>query len=295
MRFGSLFAGVGGFDIGLEAAGWQCGWQVEWDAHCQQVLAHHWPNVPRWWDVSDVNGAELPPVDVITFGSPCQDLSVAGKRAGLVEGGRSNLFFQATRIIREMKEKTNGQYPRIAIWENVPGALSSNHGDDFEAVLREMADLGSYHLEWSVLDAQFFGVPQRRRRVFVIAVLDPAIAERSGGQILVVGQSRRRNTTKGKSTRKNAPANVATSIGSGGPWWDGGEIADALTATSNEQRMPDKNRLQVVIEPATLPIGEKRNIASRTTTEIVGTLQARDYKGVGNQYVNEHKLIIESE
>ena len=82
MRFGSLFAGVGGFDIGLEAAGWECGWQVEWDKNCQQTLAYHWPNVPKWLDVSDVNGAELPPVDVITFGSPCQDLSVAGKRAG---------------------------------------------------------------------------------------------------------------------------------------------------------------------------------------------------------------------
>ena len=294
MRFGSLFAGVGGFDIGLENAGWECAWQVEWDPHCQQTLAHHWPNVPRWGDVSDVNGAELPPVDVITFGSPCQDLSVAGKRAGLIEGGRSNLFFQATRIIREMKEKTNGQYPRIAIWENVPGALSSNSGGDFEAVLGEMADLGSYHLEWSVLDAQFFGVPQRRRRVFVIAVLDPTIAERSGGQILVVGQSRRRNTSTRKPQRKNPTADAATSLGSGSQWWNGGQIADALTATSNEQRMPDKNRLQVVIEPVTLSIGE-RNIASRTTTEIVGTLQARDYKGVGNQYVNEHKLIIESE
>ena len=294
MRFGSLFAGVGGFDIGLENAGWECAWQVEWDPHCQQTLAHHWPNVPRWGDVSDVNGAELPPVDVITFGSPCQDLSVAGKRAGLIEGGRSNLFFQATRIIREMKEKTNGQYPRIAIWENVPGALSSNNGDDFEAVLGEMADLGSYHLEWSVLDAQFFGVPQRRRRVFVIAVLDPTIAERSGGQILVVGQSRRRNTSTRKPQRKNPTADATASIGSGSQWWNGGQIDDALTATSNEQRMPDKNRLQVVIEPVTLSIGE-RNIAGRTTTEIVGTLQARDYKGVGNQYVNEHKLIIESE
>ncbi len=158
MRFGSLFAGVGGFDIGLEAAGWECAWQVEWDKHCQQTLQHHWPDVPKWWDVSDVNGAELPPVDVITFGSPCQDLSVAGKRAGL-DGGRSNLFFEATRIIKEMRDATNGTYPRWAIWENVPGALSSNNGADFERVLEEMVDLGGHHIEWSILDAQFFGVP----------------------------------------------------------------------------------------------------------------------------------------
>jgi DNA (cytosine-5)-methyltransferase 1 len=108
--------------------------------------------------VSDVNGAELPPVDVITFGSPCQDLSVAGKRAGL-DGGRSNLFFEATRIIKEMRDATNGTYPRWAIWENVPGALSSNNGADFERVLEEMVDLGGHHIEWSILDAQFFGVP----------------------------------------------------------------------------------------------------------------------------------------
>jgi len=281
MRFGSLFAGVGGFDIGLENAGWECAWQVEWDPHCQQTLAHHWPNVPRWGDVSDVNGAELPPVDVITFGSPCQDLSVAGKRAGLIEGGRSNLFFQATRIIREMKEKTNGQYPRIAIWENVPGALSSNNGGDFEAVLGEMADLGSYHLEWSVLDAQFFGVPQRRRRVFVIAVLDPAIAERSGGQILVVGQSRRRNTPKGKPQRKNPTADAATSLGSGSQLATGNEIANCISAELYHRSSvvnQDVNNGHLVIEPFT-PSSHAQY------TEGVGTIRANggDLGGGGSE------------
>ena len=112
MRFGSLFAGVGGFDIGLEAAGWECGWQVEWDKNCQQTLAYHWPNVPKWLDVSDVNGAELPPVDVITFGSPCQDLSVAGKRAGIQqEGGRSNLFLKQP----ELSRRCVMQQPELAL------------------------------------------------------------------------------------------------------------------------------------------------------------------------------------
>jgi len=199
MRFGSLFAGVGGFDLGLEAAGWDCAWQVEWDKHCQQVLAHHWPDVPKWWDVSDVNGAELPAVDVITFGSPCQDLSVAGKRAGL-EGSRSGLFFEATRIIKEMQDATGNTFPRYAIWENVPGAFNSRNGDDFEAVIQEMADLGAGHIEWHCLDAQFFGVPQRRRRVFVIAVFDSSKFSRSGQPILAVGEGRRRNTKTGKQT-----------------------------------------------------------------------------------------------
>ena len=106
MRYVSLFSGVGGFDLGFDAAGWKCVAQVEWDKDCQQVLARHWPNVPRWGDVSEVCGAELPVADVISFGSPCQDLSVAGKRAGL-DGERSGLFHQAIRIIREMRDATD--------------------------------------------------------------------------------------------------------------------------------------------------------------------------------------------
>lgn len=211
MKFGSLFAGVGGFDLGLEAAGWTCAWQVEWDKHCQQVLGHHWPDVPKWWDVSDVNGTELPPVDVITFGSPCQDLSVAGKRAGL-EGSRSNLFFEATRIIKEMRDATRNTFPRWAIWENVPGAFNSRNGDDFEAVIKEMANLGGHHIEWHCVDAQFFGVPQRRRRVFVIACFDSAILNRGGREVLPVGEGRRRNPAKGKSKGQDVAGETATSF-----------------------------------------------------------------------------------
>lgn len=304
MRFGSLFAGVGGFDLGLEAAGWECGFQVEWDAHCQQVLAHHWPDVPRWGDVQEVNGADLPPVDVITFGSPCQDLSVAGKRAGL-EGNRSGLFFEATRIIKEMRDATGNTFPRWAIWENVVGALSSRNGDDFEAVLKEMADLGCCHVEWAVLDAQFFGVPQRRRRVFVIARLTSPKPWRGGTQILAIGEGRARNSAKGKQSGKDSAGTVADGVGTGGEWWDGGQVADAITTTSNEQRMPDKNRLQVVVEasPYTSPnfAGYTEGVGTLRSSggdlgggqrNIVGALQARDYKGVGNQYVMENKLVV---
>lgn len=210
-KYGSLFAGVGGFDIGFDAAGWECGFQVEWDKHCQQVLTHHWPEVPKWWDVSEVNGAELPPVDLITFGSPCQDLSLAGKRAGL-EGSRSNLFFEATRIIKEMRDATNGQFPRWAIWENVAGAFSSNEGKDFDAVLQEMVNIGGHHVEWHCLDAQFFGVPQRRRRVFVIACFDPSILSRGGQALLPVGEGRRRNTSTRNKKRKETPLPIGNSF-----------------------------------------------------------------------------------
>lgn len=168
ITFVSLFSGVGGFDLGLEAAGWECVAQVEWDKDCQQVLARHWPDVPRWGDVATVSGAELPAADVVAFGSPCQDLSVAGKRAGL-DGNRSGLFFEAIRIIREMRDATAGTQPRFVIWENVAGALSSSGGWDFATVIDSLAELGAVDISWRILDARWFGVPQRRRRVFVVA------------------------------------------------------------------------------------------------------------------------------
>jgi DNA (cytosine-5)-methyltransferase 1 len=282
MRFGSLFAGVGGFDIGLEAAGWECGWQVEWDKNCQQTLAYHWPDVPKWWDVSDVNGAELPVVDVITFGSPCQDLSVAGKRAGIQqEGGRSNLFFEATRIIKEMRDATGNTFPRWAIWENVPGAFTSGAGDDFEAVLKEMANLGASLLEWATLDAQFFGVPQRRRRVFVLACFDTAISDRGGRQILAISEGSRRNTSKGKQARQNVTAETTGSVGTSS--WPAGTTVDGDVLRTSVTSKWSKG--------TSGPSGsEYYNLV--VENPIVGSLQARDYKGVGNQYVMENKLVV---
>jgi DNA (cytosine-5)-methyltransferase 1 len=238
--FGSLFAGVGGIDIGFDnAGGWECKFQVEWDKHCQETLKYHWPEVPKWGDVSDVNGAELPPVDLITFGSPCQDLSLAGKRAGMVEGSRSNLFFEATRIIKEMRNATGNVSPRWAIWENVPGAFSSNNGDDFEAVIQEMVDIGGHHVEWHCVDAQFFGVPQRRRRVFVIACFDSAILSRSGQEVLPVSEGRRRNTSARNSKRKALAATLGESIDPSSqqsideqlPWAAGSTDDDVLTTS----------------------------------------------------------------
>ena len=200
MNFVSLFSGVGGFDLGLEAAGLTCVAQVEWDKDCQQVLAHHWPHVPRWGDITDVHGADLPPADVVAFGSPCQDLSVAGNRTGFVDGGRSNLFHQAIRIVKEMRHATADQYPTFVVWENVVGALSSNDGRDFAAVLDAMADCGALDICWRVLNAQHFGVPQRRRRIFVVADL----AGERAGQILAEPPSVRRDTDKGQDQRQSA-------------------------------------------------------------------------------------------
>jgi DNA-cytosine methyltransferase len=215
ITFGELFAGVGGFSLGFERAGWSCRFQVEWDAHCQQVLAHHWPEVPRFGDVCDVNGAELPPVDVLSFGSPCQDLSVAGKRAGL-EGGRSGMFYEATRIIKEMRHATGNQYPRVAVWENVPGAFTSNAGRDFGAVLDEMVDCGALVCEWAVLDAQNFGVPQRRRRIFLVAIFDSGIAGECPDPLLPVREGSPRDFAKSRKAGQEVTGGVAPSLRSGG-------------------------------------------------------------------------------
>src|SRR3990167_5596480 len=122
MKFGSLFTGVGGFDLGFERAEMTCAWQAEKDKHCLQVLANHWPNIKRYEDVKDV-GRNAEPIDLLCGGFPCQDLSVAGKRAGLA-GERSGLWFEFARIIGELR-------PRWVVIENVPGLLSSNSGRDF--------------------------------------------------------------------------------------------------------------------------------------------------------------------
>jgi len=200
--------------MGFEQAGWECLWQVEWDKNCQQILQFHWPEVPKYEDVCDVDGTRLEPVDCIIFGSPCQDLSVAGKRAGL-DGDRSNLFFQAVRIIKEMRDATRNEYPRIVVWENVAGALSSNKGDDFQAVLQTLGDIGALEQEWHLLDARWFGVPQRRRRVFLTAVFDPAIAGRGGQQILPVASRSGWNPPQGGPSRQTTTRHAEQSTLSG--------------------------------------------------------------------------------
>ena len=162
MKFGSLFSGIGGFDLGLERAGMECAWQVELDFYAGDILRRHWPNVKHLGDVKNVGKTNLDPVDLICGGFPCQDLSVAGRRAGLA-GERSGLWFEYHRILEELR-------PGWCIIENVPGLLSSNKGKDFAVILRGLVELG-YGVSWRVLDSQYFGVPQRRRRVFIVGSL----------------------------------------------------------------------------------------------------------------------------
>ncbi len=163
LTVGSLFAGIGGFDLGFENAGMKTSWQVEIEPFCLKVLAKRFPHAERFNDVRTVGTHNLNPVDVIVGGFPCQDVSVAGKRAGLA-GERTGLFYDAARILQELR-------PRWFVIENVPGLLSSNRGRDFAEVLRVLMVECGYGVAWRVLNSQFFGVAQRRRRVFIVGYL----------------------------------------------------------------------------------------------------------------------------
>jgi DNA (cytosine-5)-methyltransferase 1 len=157
MTFGSLFSGIGGIDLGLERAGMTCRWQVEIDEYCRKVLTKHWPNVPKYGDIRTISGNELERVDLIAGGFPCQDLSVAGKRAG-IDGERSGLWAEYVRLIGTLR-------PRFVLIENVPGLLAN---ESMRRVLGDLSALG-YDAEWQSLRASDFGLHHRRERVFIVA------------------------------------------------------------------------------------------------------------------------------
>jgi DNA (cytosine-5)-methyltransferase 1 len=206
----SLFAGVGGFDLAMQRQGVKVVASVEIDKKCNEVLAQHFPDATQFTDVSTVKGEDLinagftPSTGIIAGGFPCQDLSVAGKRAGLA-GARSGLFWEAARIVDEAQSE-------YFILENVPGLLSSNKGADFGVVIGTMADLG-YSVGWRVLDAQHFGVPQRRRRVFIVGRRSS-----SGGiaEILFKSEGLRGNTSPSKQEGQDFTASTTESFGQTG-------------------------------------------------------------------------------
>ena len=204
----SLFAGVGGFDLALERAGVKVVASVEIDKKAQDVLRRHFPNSTIFGDVTGVTGEQLiaagfePRGGIITGGFPCQDLSVAGKRAGLA-GKRSGLFWEICRILDETGSET-------IILENVPGLLSSNNGRDMAVVIEALVERG-YRVGWRVLDAQYFGVPQRRRRVFIVGCLGNT--GRTPEEILNISQSRAGYLEASKSKGKDTPRKIASSVG----------------------------------------------------------------------------------
>jgi DNA (cytosine-5)-methyltransferase 1 len=269
-------------------------YQCEWDKHATSILNRHWPQVPKWGDITTLTATEIlrhgQNPDVVAWGSPCQDLSVAGKRAGLA-GERSGLFHEGIRLIKELRKETNNEYPRISIWENVAGAMSSNSGSDFGAVLDEMAEAGAMVIEWAVLDAQHFGIPQRRRRVFVIAIFDPAIAERCPDPLLPVSESVRGDTQKGKQKGKATTGEIANCLRVGSGVGERGDGTDNLI-TSLGSGSDIANTIPASLYHKSTVVNQDLN-NGHMIIETVGTLAARDYKGVGNQYVNEGKLVVE--
>ena len=200
LTLGSLFDGSGGFPLGGLLSGITPVWASEIEPFPIRVTTKRLPFMKHYGDVAKMDGGKIEPVDIITFGSPCQDMSIAGRREGL-DGSRSSLFYEAVRIVKEMRCATNGRYPRYIVWENVPGAFSSNKGADFQSVLEEICSVKGYEVDparpakwpaageivaddfslaWRVFDAQYWGVPQRRKRIYLVA----DFAGGSAGKIL---------------------------------------------------------------------------------------------------------------
>jgi DNA (cytosine-5)-methyltransferase 1 len=278
----SLFAGVGGFDLALERSGIKVVASVEIDTKASAILAKQFPNSKLFNDIKGVTGEQLINAGfdsengIITGGFPCQDLSVAGKRAGL-DGNRSGLFYEIVRLLDETKAK-------YFILENVVGLLSSNSGADMGAVIGALVKR-RYGVAYRVLDAQHFGVPQRRRRVFIVGCAGDS--GRTPAEILALTESSIGNFSKSRKKKQSFTESIDSSIeqsnqsevifdishrrdvvrvyenttptlsammGTGGnnvpltaSWWDGTQVASTLTVKSNEQRMPDKNQMQMVV------------------------------------------------
>ena len=234
LTLGSLFDGSGGFPMGGLIAGITPVWASEIEPFPIRVTTKRLPFMKHYGDISQMDGRKIEPVDIITFGSPCTDMSIAGRRAGL-DGKQSSLFYQAIRIIQEMREATHGRYPRYIVWENVPGAFSSNKGEDFKAVLEAVIGIkepgaqvpmpeknlwpyADLYLgeQWSVayrtLDAQYWGVPQRRRRIYLVA----DFAGWGAGQVLFESEGLSGYSAEGFRAWQRAAGNSAVGAGAAG-------------------------------------------------------------------------------
>lgn len=240
---------------------------MEINPRCQQVLYRHFPTAHAWADVTQVHGGLLPPVDVITFGSPCQDMSIAGAREGL-DGDRSVLFFEATRIIGEMREATQGRSPRFAVWENVDGARSSHAGRDFARVLGEFRQRGALDLGWRVVDSQWFGLAQGRERVFLVADFGGQCA----GEVLALSQSLRGDPPPRRSTGPGAAAAAEGGARSSGVGLR--PISHALTSGGHDAMEDGTGRGVPIVAVPALATTLTGRYAKGTDSDATATLLA---------------------
>lgn len=244
LTLGSLFDGSGGFPLAGLLSGIRPVWASEIEPFPIRVTTKRLPDMKHYGDVSKISGADIEPVDIITFGSPCQDLSVAGKREGIEQGQRSSLFFEAIRIIKEMRGATNGRNPTFIVWENVPGALSSGGGQDFRRVLEEVCGLkeadvsiprpakwsnageivgDGFSVAWRMLDAQYWGVAQRRKRIYLVG----DFAGERAGKILFESEGVSRYSAESFRAWQTATRNTAENVGTtGGLYYNHGQRAD---------------------------------------------------------------------
>lgn len=203
VRLASFFAGIGGFDLGLERAGMETVWQCEKKPFCLDILEKHWPGVPRATDIQEVKPNDIPDAEVWAGGFPCQDVSLArmGPRSGL-RGSQSGLFYDFAELIGERR-------PQLVLLENVAALLSSHEGRDFAVILRTLANFG-YGLAWRVLDSRHFGVPQSRTRVFIVGSLRGAAA---AGSVLFEPECGDRDSEKGRSNGEKLVSPFAVRAG----------------------------------------------------------------------------------
>ena len=320
LTLGSLFDGSGGFPLGAVFSGILPLWASEVAPFAIRVTTKRLPWMRHLGDIHDINGAEIEPVDIITFGSPCTDMSVAGKRAGL-EGKQSVLFYEAIRIIREMRSATHGKYPRFIIFENVPGAFSSNTGADYHAVLNAIVQTAEPEAEvpapdkkgwpaadvllgngWSVayrtVDAQYFGVAQRRRRIYLVADFGSECA----GEILFEREGVSRDFAPGFlawQASARYPANragtaVAFEPGAasrlGGHCWT--EHAGTLRADAGD------NQTAVVIDhaPVAFGIGSMDSEGMKSDNPLAGFYEAQTARTIdrsgGNPTCNQGGIAV---
>lgn len=345
MKLGSLFDGIGGFPLSAVRCGIEPVWASEIEPFPILTTYKRFPKMKHLGSVTDINGAEVEPVDILTFGSPCQDLSVAGKQAGIHDGERSNLFFEAVRIIKEMRanDETAGRpaelrRPRFAVWENVPGAFSSNKGTDFQAVLQALAEVADpdvsvplpakgkwdkagfilgdgYSIVWRTYDAQFWGVPQRRKRIYLVAdfggqraneiLFDPESvrgdsaqsgapwqgiapdAEGGAGRSRAAGFIGRQGDGAGSVGYENEKSpTLRGSITSDVVYClqgNGIDRADTAGCNGKGWREDTSYTLNTIDRPAVVSL-DCRNMSG--TPELSGTLQAKDQGGHSLNYIN---------
>ena len=280
LTFGSLFSGVGGFDKGFLRNDWECKWMVEFDKSAAGVLAHHYPDVPLHCDVTKVDADELEVPHVCLAGFPCQDVSQAGLRKGLNEGTRSNLFFEAVRIIQRLRARGDLRY---ALFENVPGLFSVDDGIGFARCIRELLDVGSSDVGWTVLDAQNVGwctsegrrirsVPQRRRRVFICASFGDT-GEATTREIFSFSSRMSRNTQTRGEEGEGTPSSFTEGVGAGC-----GEVAEALQTTCHDYSRADG--FNMVTQGVDVYKGQVTGEVAASVTSASGISNATGPKGM---------------